>query len=167
MLRHDDEPAVGWLLTAALASFGVEAEHFTSAPAMLEVLGHRTLDIIFLDLFLGDTDAIDILSLLARIGYGGAIQIMSSRETMLLDDVRRVGARHGLHAAGPAQTVPPQALRRIVEREQLVPLSAPARGAEHAVVARAVPKSTSAKPSGGIGWSSGIGRSSTCARACA
>jgi EAL domain-containing protein (putative c-di-GMP-specific phosphodiesterase class I) len=137
----DGEPAVGWLLATALTGFGVAAEHFTSAAAMLEVLGHRTPDIIFLDLFLGDTDAIDILRQLAGSGYAGAIQIMSGRETILLDDVRRVGARHGLQML----TVLPkpfrlEALRRILEREQLVPLSAATRGDGQAAVGRDGPK---------------------------
>src|SRR3954463_13343906 len=71
----DDEPAIGWVMTTALTSFGVTAQHFTTASAMFEVLGHRTPEIIFLDLFLGDTDAIDTLRELARIGFVGAVQI--------------------------------------------------------------------------------------------
>src|SRR5579872_1423761 len=88
-----DDPAIGWLLTTALFGFGITAERFTGVTSMLERVAERPPEMIFLDLFVGEADVIDILRELGRMAYGGEVQIMSSGESTLFDDVRRVGAR--------------------------------------------------------------------------
>src|SRR5207244_152607 len=54
-----------------------------------------------LDVSLKESDAIDVIRTLGEKSYRGVVQLMSGSDTLLLDDVRRIGARHGLHMRPP------------------------------------------------------------------
>jgi EAL domain-containing protein (putative c-di-GMP-specific phosphodiesterase class I) len=88
-------------VAAAASSLGYEADCFTNAHVALAALRHCSPDIIFLDISLDGSDAIDVLRLLAERGYPGVVQLMSGSNKELLDDVRRVGERHELTMRPP------------------------------------------------------------------
>ena len=92
----DDEEGICRFVAAGANSLGYEADYFTSAPPALVALKHCAPDIIFLDIALGGSDAIDVLRQLAQQGYSGVVQLMSGSNPSLLENVRRIGERHKL-----------------------------------------------------------------------
>lgn len=111
----DDEPAICRLVTFVLTNFGIATEQFDSAHQMLDGMARNVPDIIFLDISLGDSDAIDAIRGLAAREYRGTVQLISGSYT-LLNEVQRIGERHGLHML-PALSKPfaIAALRQVVE----------------------------------------------------
>jgi EAL domain-containing protein (putative c-di-GMP-specific phosphodiesterase class I) len=70
---------------------------------------------VFLDIALKGSDAIDVIRALGEDGYGGIVQLMSGTDALLLEDVRRVGARHGLDMRLPlVKPFRAEAIRRAV-----------------------------------------------------
>lgn len=116
----EDDPAVGRFIARALRDFGVESLQFATVDALVAGIGPRRPDLIFLDISLGDTDAVDAIRALAARGVTGPIQLMSGSNSALLEDVRLVGVRHGLRMR-PALAKPfrVDAIRRVVEEERL------------------------------------------------
>ena len=107
--------------------------------------------IIFLDVALKKSDAIDVIRGLGERGYGGIVQLMSGSNVELLEDVRRVGARHGLNMRPPLRSrSAPSAIRQIVT-------------SAHLAEQPAQPSSASTKRSPRAGSSCGISRRSICA----
>jgi EAL domain-containing protein (putative c-di-GMP-specific phosphodiesterase class I)/CheY-like chemotaxis protein len=99
----DDEEGICKFIAMTLANWGVEAESFHTADRALEALDRRIPAIIFLDIALKKSDAIDVIRGLGERGYNGVVQIMSGSNPTLLDDVRRIGVRHGLKMRPPLQ----------------------------------------------------------------
>ncbi|HZP20494.1 MAG TPA: EAL domain-containing protein [Bauldia sp.] len=116
----DDEPAIGHFMSIALKNRGVETRVFTSAPELAQGLGKGLPGLIFLDVTLGTSDAIEAIRALAAKGYGGAVQLMSGRDIHLLEEVRRVGERHRLRML-PVLQKPfrVEAVYRVLDGEKL------------------------------------------------
>jgi hypothetical protein len=68
--------------------------------------------IIFLDVALLRSDAIDVIRGLSERRYGGLVQLMSGGRPSLLDAIQRIGVRHGM------KLVPP--LNKPITREAIV-----------------------------------------------
>ncbi len=118
----DDEPAIGRLLATALNHCGATAERFVDVGSMMDGLRRRSPDLIFLDISLGNSDAIDAIRGLAEHGFAGVVQLMSGNNRALLDDVRQVGERHGLRMRAPlAKPFLIDAIERIVAEERVRP----------------------------------------------
>jgi EAL domain-containing protein (putative c-di-GMP-specific phosphodiesterase class I)/CheY-like chemotaxis protein len=92
----DDEPAVRHLISMVLKPMGIQVEEFASAPALMEGLERRRPQLIFLDISLERSDAVEALQGLAAQGYPGAVNLMSGRHGQLLDDISKMGERHDL-----------------------------------------------------------------------
>jgi EAL domain-containing protein (putative c-di-GMP-specific phosphodiesterase class I) len=99
----DDEKSICNFITMTLAPLGLPAESFHAAGPAIARLADRRPAIIFLDVALEGSDAIDVIRALAAERYGGVVQLMSGSDPRLLDDVRRVGDRHGLNMRPPLQ----------------------------------------------------------------
>jgi EAL domain-containing protein (putative c-di-GMP-specific phosphodiesterase class I)/ActR/RegA family two-component response regulator len=97
----DDEDGICQLVMLTLATMGIEAKKFHGAADAVAALDHELPAIIFLDVALQKSDAIDVIRGLGERGYGGVVQLMSGSNADLLEDVRRVGARHGLNMRPP------------------------------------------------------------------
>jgi EAL domain-containing protein (putative c-di-GMP-specific phosphodiesterase class I)/CheY-like chemotaxis protein len=97
----DDEDGICQLIMLTLATMGVGAKKFHTAADAVAALDHELPAIIFLDVALQKSDAIDVIRGLGERGYGGVVQVMSGSNVDLLEDVRRVGARHGLNMRPP------------------------------------------------------------------
>jgi CheY-like chemotaxis protein len=146
----DDEDGICQLIMMTLATMGVGAKKFHTAQDAVAALDHELPAIIFLDVALQKSDAIDVIRGLGERGYGGVVQLMSGSNVDLLEDVRRVGARHGLNMRPPLSK--PVAPTRSVR-------SSPARISPRV----RSPSSDSTKRSPGDGSSCGISRKSICA----
>jgi len=116
----DDEDGICTLIMTTLAKMGVEAEKFHTAGAAVEALDRRLPAIIFLDVALKHSDAVDVIRGLGEKRYGGIVQLMSGSNVDLLEDVRRVGARHGLKMQPPlTKPFRTEAIRQIVTSAHL------------------------------------------------
>jgi EAL domain-containing protein (putative c-di-GMP-specific phosphodiesterase class I)/CheY-like chemotaxis protein len=92
----DDEPGVRQLMATVLKGMGLQVEEFGSVAGLLTGLARHHPKLIFLDISLDRSDAVEAVHELAKIKYLGAINLMSGRHGELLDEVRKVGERHGL-----------------------------------------------------------------------
>src|ERR1700704_5711175 len=99
----DDEEGICRFVSLALANLGLKAESYHTAAHAVAALERGHPEIVFLDIALEGSDAIDVLRALGEKRYSGVVQVMSGSNTDLLDDVRRVGARHGLIMRAPLQ----------------------------------------------------------------
>jgi len=116
----DDEDGICKLIAMTLATMGVEAEKFHNAQDAVAALDRHLPAIIFLDVALLRSDAVDVIRGLGERGYGGIVQLMSGSNVDLLEDVRRVGARHGLDMRPPlSKPFRTEAIRQIITSAHL------------------------------------------------
>lgn len=92
----DDEAGIRQLISMVLRPMGIQIEEFASAQALMEGVDRGHPQLIFLDISLERSDAVEALHGLARAGYSGAVNLMSGRHGQLLEDVKRIGERHRL-----------------------------------------------------------------------
>lgn len=92
----DDEPGIQNIVASAVTSLGYRAERFRTAAKALAAVPHFKPDLLFLDISLEGSDAIDVLRGLAAAGFTGTVQLMSGKDAVTLEEVRRVGERHNL-----------------------------------------------------------------------
>jgi EAL domain-containing protein (putative c-di-GMP-specific phosphodiesterase class I)/CheY-like chemotaxis protein len=99
----DDEPAIRKVFYAALGGCDIELRGFASAQDLLDGWRAEHPDIIFLDIALEGSDAIDVIRMLVARKYRGAVQVMSGRDRGLQEQVTRVGEQHGLTMLPPLE----------------------------------------------------------------
>jgi EAL domain-containing protein (putative c-di-GMP-specific phosphodiesterase class I)/ActR/RegA family two-component response regulator len=99
----DDEAGICKFISFTLAGLGLSAESFQTAQDAVAAIEHNQPAIVFLDVALGQADAIDVIRSLSAKGYGGVVQLMSGHKSALLDDVHRVGVSHGLNMCPPLE----------------------------------------------------------------
>ena len=116
----EDNPAVARFIARALRDFAVTSLQLPGVRPLIEALKTHHPKLVFLDISLGDSDAIDAIRALTAAGFHGVVQLMSGSNTGLLADVRQVGERHGL-AMRPVLAKPfrVDAVKLIVEEESL------------------------------------------------
>src|SRR5580692_5716008 len=99
----EDEPAIRKVYYAALGACDLDLGGFSSAQELLEGWRPDHPDIIFLDIALDRSDAIDVIRALATRKYHGAVQIVSGRDRALQEQVKRVGEQNGLTMLPPLE----------------------------------------------------------------
>ena len=97
----DDEPAICKFLSAAATASAARPESFSSVKRLSAGLSKRTPGLVFLDISLEGSDAIDGIRLLAKSKFPGLVQLISGADNELLDDVRRIGEQHSLRMLPP------------------------------------------------------------------
>lgn len=120
----DDEPGIRRIVTYTLREFGISAAEFEDACGVMMDIDKRPPDLVFLDVSLNGSDAIDVIRALGDKNFRGAVQLMSGKDPALLEEIRRVGERHSLRML-PAIQKPfrPDAIRKAVKSNfnQLAP----------------------------------------------
>jgi EAL domain-containing protein (putative c-di-GMP-specific phosphodiesterase class I)/CheY-like chemotaxis protein len=116
----DDEEGICKVIAMTLTTMGVTSEKFHTAPEAVAALDKGLPSIIFLDVALKKSDAIDVIRGLGERSYRGIVQLMSGSNVELLEDVRRIGARHGL-TMRPPLTKPfrAESIRHIIKEAHL------------------------------------------------
>jgi FixJ family two-component response regulator len=99
----DDEKAICRFIALVLAGLGVESAIYETAAPAIASLEQRWPEVIFLDVALEQSDAIDVIKGLSAKNYTGIIQLMSGGRLPLLEAVQRIGARDGLLLRTPLQ----------------------------------------------------------------
>lgn len=92
----DDDPGICKALSFTLKRLGFGTSEAAGPASLDALLEERTPELIFLDLGLGQSGALDVLPVLARHEYRGLVQLMSGRSQETLDEVAAAGERHGL-----------------------------------------------------------------------
>ncbi len=82
---------------------GLLCETFHTAGEAIAALERGKPEIVFLDIALGGSDAVEVIRALGDARYAGVVQLMSGAKSALLDDVHRIGAHHGLNMCPPLQ----------------------------------------------------------------
>ena len=91
----DDEAGICRFISFTLEAMGLATESFHSAQDALGAMKGSQPAIVFLDVALGDSDAVDVIRSLGELGYTGVVQLMSGNRSSLLNDVHRIGVFHG------------------------------------------------------------------------
>jgi EAL domain-containing protein (putative c-di-GMP-specific phosphodiesterase class I)/CheY-like chemotaxis protein len=99
----DDEVGICQFVSLRLEALGLAAESFHTAQDAVAALERGHPEIVFLDVALGRSDAVDVIRSLGERGYTGAVQLMSGHKSSLLDDVHRIGVFHGLNMCPPLE----------------------------------------------------------------
>jgi DNA-binding NtrC family response regulator len=92
----DDQEGICQLVSTALASLGVESATYATAKPAIASLDRRRPDVVFLDVALEQSDAIDVIKGLSEKRYTGIVQLMSGGRLPLLEAIHRIGTRYGL-----------------------------------------------------------------------
>lgn len=112
----DDEPAIQNLLAGALAPFGCQPEKYRSAQAALVALQRIRPQLVFLDVSLEGSDAVDVMRGLSEAKFAGKVQLISGTHTQALRDLQLIGERHSLSMLPPLQKpFRIHAVRQIIE----------------------------------------------------
>ncbi len=113
----DDEARLGLALSKMLGTIGIRAQAFVGALDFLSALDRENPDLIFLDLALGQSDAIEIIHQLEARKYDGRVMLISGRHSHALIEVERIGRAHGLHMLPSL----PKPFRMADIKENLIP----------------------------------------------
>ena len=97
----DDEPGVQNIIAEAATPLGVRVERFRSAEKALKAMEKVKPTLLFLDVSLEGSDAIDVIRGLTKSGFAGTIQLISGRDAQTMEEVRRVGERHSFAMLPP------------------------------------------------------------------
>jgi EAL domain-containing protein (putative c-di-GMP-specific phosphodiesterase class I) len=92
----DDEPGIQNIVATAAAGLGYVVARFRGADKALKAAKKIKPRLLFLDVTLEGSDAIDVIRGLDACGFNGAVQLMSGRDPQTMEEVRRVGERHSL-----------------------------------------------------------------------
>jgi DNA-binding NtrC family response regulator len=113
----DDEDAVCQLIAGALADLGIESSSFPTVKPAIASLDQRWPELVFLDIALDQSDAIDMIRDLGKLKFSGIVQLMSGGRPSLIEAVQRIGARHGLLLYPPLQKpFGADAIRELISR---------------------------------------------------
>jgi EAL domain-containing protein (putative c-di-GMP-specific phosphodiesterase class I) len=94
----DDDPSVRHFLSLALHGSGIDTIEFADGAALRAALADSGKpDVIFHDISLESRDAIDSVIALGRLGFRGAVQLMSNRGAAVLDHVKTIGGQNKLN----------------------------------------------------------------------
>ena len=91
---HDE--SVCQVLRIVLARLGFDTASFGSAKAAIAAFKVCRPQIVFLDIVLENSDAIDVVNELGETGYDGPIQLVTGASPELVAAVQDIGVRYGL-----------------------------------------------------------------------
>jgi DNA-binding NtrC family response regulator len=112
----DDDAKIRQLIETTLTQLGLNAASFDMAREALAAIDRGHPAIIFLDVALLRSDAIDVLRGLGQRRFGGIVQLISGGRPALLEAVQRIGVRHGIRLAMPLnKPLAREAIVRVIE----------------------------------------------------
>jgi EAL domain-containing protein (putative c-di-GMP-specific phosphodiesterase class I) len=92
----DDEPSIRHFLSLILHGAGIDTEEFADGASFRKAMERRNPDLVFLNIGLESSEAIESVVALGKRGYFGFVQLMSSRGSAVLEHVKSVGEQHKL-----------------------------------------------------------------------
>jgi EAL domain-containing protein (putative c-di-GMP-specific phosphodiesterase class I)/FixJ family two-component response regulator len=116
----DDEPGICHFICATLDDLGIDTETFGDVPRLVEGLSRRNPDLIFLDISLDRSDAVDAIRGLRARNFRGLVQLISGHGQALLDDIKLVGEERSLRMLpGLSKPFSGGAIRKIISEQKL------------------------------------------------
>jgi DNA-binding NtrC family response regulator len=113
----DDEPNVRDLVGTTVTQLGMKIAGYVTAKQALASIDTCHPAIIFLDVALLQSDAIDVIKGLSERHYGGIVQLMSGGRPSLLQAIERIGVRHHMRLAPPLnKPFDREAIVRVIEK---------------------------------------------------
>jgi EAL domain-containing protein (putative c-di-GMP-specific phosphodiesterase class I)/ActR/RegA family two-component response regulator len=100
VLVIDDDPMVGRMLVAHIRAAGYEATLTDDPEQFIQLAREWKPTHVFVDLVMGDTDGLTVLSRLAEAEVDAAVVIQSGMGGRVLDAARQVAQANGLPYAG-------------------------------------------------------------------
>jgi len=128
----DDEEQIGALVCKVLQACGVASEQFTEPAPFFARLRKSQPEFVVLDLSLGQTDAVEIIHRLEAANFQGKVLLISGRDESTLNEMTRIGERHGLAMLPPLRKpfrpadVKQRLTSLVTETAQSKPAAAPA-----------------------------------------
>ena len=92
----DEDASIRHFLSLILHGAGVDTEEYGDGKSFAQAAAKRTPDLVFLNIGLESGEAIEAILVLAKRGYFGFVQLMSSRGSAVLEHVKSVGEQHKL-----------------------------------------------------------------------
>jgi len=92
----DSDASIRHFLSLVLHGVGVDTEEFAHGKSIEAALGTREPNLVFLNIMLESSEAIETVIALGRRGYSGHIQLMSARGSAVLAHVKSIGEQHRL-----------------------------------------------------------------------
>jgi len=93
----DEEPSIRHFLSLVLHGSGVDTVEFADGASMRKAVETQPPALIFHNISLESTDAIESVIALARLKYRGSVQLMSARGAAVLEHVKSIGSQHKLN----------------------------------------------------------------------
>jgi len=93
----DEEPSIRHFLSLILHGAGVDTVEFPDGTSLRKAVETRAPALVFHNISLESTDAIESMIALGRLKYRGAVQLMSARGAAVLEHVKAIGAQHKLN----------------------------------------------------------------------
>jgi EAL domain-containing protein (putative c-di-GMP-specific phosphodiesterase class I) len=92
----DDDASIRHFLSLILHGAGIDTEEYGDGKSFAQAAAKRAPDLVFLNIGLESGEAIEAILALAKRGYFGFVQLMSSRGSAVLEHVKSVGEQHKL-----------------------------------------------------------------------
>ena len=92
----DTDASIRHFLSLVLHGSGIDTEELPDGQAVRPALTQRQPKLVFLNIALESADAIECILALSRVGYTGAVQLMSNRGSAVLAHVKSIGEQHHL-----------------------------------------------------------------------
>ena len=96
----DDDADICNIATFQLREIGIETRACCTASELSSSLEAHHPDLLFLDLCLGATDAIEVFALLRAHAFNGEVVLVSGQSSPVLEHARRIGTRSGINVTG-------------------------------------------------------------------
>jgi EAL domain-containing protein (putative c-di-GMP-specific phosphodiesterase class I) len=92
----DGDASIRHFLSLVLHGTGIDTEEFADGQAFRAALARRAPDLVFLNIPLESTDAIECVIALGKKNCNSHVQLMSSRGLAVLEHVKSIGQQHRL-----------------------------------------------------------------------
>jgi EAL domain-containing protein (putative c-di-GMP-specific phosphodiesterase class I)/CheY-like chemotaxis protein len=93
----EEEASIRHFLSLILHGSGIDTEEFADGVALRQALAKRTPDLVFIDIPLDSSDAIESVVALGKQGFFGFVQLMSNRGSAVLEHVKSIGEQHKMN----------------------------------------------------------------------
>ncbi len=97
----DEDSSIRHFLSLIMQGASVDAEEFSTGGAMRSAIGKKAVDLVFIDVPMDVSDPVATINALAQNGYKGAVQLISSRGTAAMEQVRQIGERNSIRMLPP------------------------------------------------------------------
>ena len=97
----DADDSIRHFLSLVLHGAGLDTEEFADGQSFRAAIARRSPDLVFLNIALESTDAMECVVALGKKNYCGYVQLMSSRGLAVLEHVKSIGQQQRLQMLTP------------------------------------------------------------------